>query len=182
MNICVYGGANDRVDSKFKEGVYGLSKALARRGHSLVFGGGGLGMMGAAAKGFHSEGANICGIIPEFFKDFDFEPRFTNATETVFTKEMYERKRLLESRSDAFIVAPGGIGTFDEFFAVLTNKHLKQHEKPIAVFNIDGYYDELLEFLQKAIKLKFVSDDILSYIKVSDSPEEIIDYIESNKK
>ncbi|MGN0819318.1 MAG: TIGR00730 family Rossman fold protein [Christensenellaceae bacterium] len=181
MNICIYGGANDSVDAKFKDSVYNLAKSIAKRGHSLVFGGGGYGMMGAAAKGFHSEGANICSIIPEFFKELDFEPRFEHSTETVYTKEMYERKRLLESRSDAFIVAPGGIGTFDEFFAVLTNKHLKQNEKPIVVFNVDGYYDELLAFLQKTIELKFVSKDINSYIMVSESVEEIIGYIESYK-
>ncbi len=92
---------------------------------------------------------------------------------------MYERKALLEKNADAFIIAPGGIGTYDEFFAVLTNKQLGQHVKPIALFNAFGFYDEFDDIFRKAVDEGFLNADAMLLFKSLRTPEEVLEYIES---
>ena len=116
MNICVYGAASDEIADIFKNAGEALGESLARRGHSLIFGGGASGMMGAVARGADRAGGNIISVAPSFF-DID-GILYPQCTEYIFTETMRERKQILEDRSDAFIVSPGGIGTFDEFFEI----------------------------------------------------------------
>ena len=92
---------------------------------------------------------------------------------------MRERKQILEDRADAFVIGPGGIGTMDEFFEILTLRHLEQHPKPIAILNTNGYYDRLDEFLRYGVEQKFVAQDALLYTITAD-PKELIDYLEAN--
>ncbi len=92
---------------------------------------------------------------------------------------MYERKALLENNADAFIIAPGGIGTYDEFFAVLTNKQLGQHVKPIALFNAFGFYDEFDDIFRKAVDEGFLNADAMRLFKSLKTPEKVLEYIES---
>ncbi len=183
MNICIYGSASDLIDEKYKTAVFELGKELARRGHRLIFGGGANGLMGAAARGFSECGGEIVGIIPKFFGNENIEATYSKCTEVVLTDEMYERKRLLEERADAFVITPGGIGTFDEFFAVLTNKQLGRHNKPIAMFNIAGYYDPMQTLMEGAIKQNFVKKNcakIYSCFTGNQIPE-MIAYLESKE-
>lgn len=179
MNICVYGAASSQIDESFINEGEELGRKMVDRGHGLVFGGGRNGMMGAVARGVAEKGGKILGISPSFFEENNAEVHFLECSEFINTETMRERKRLLDERSDAFIVSPGGIGTFDEFFEILTLKQLGRHNKAIVIFNIDGYYNELLSMMQVSVDKKFITDDCRDLYKVTSTVEETLDYIEN---
>ena len=181
MKICVYGAASSLIDNHYIEAGIELGKELAKRGHGLVFGGGSHGMMGALAEGAFEEKGYILGIIPEFFKEAGAEVSFKNCTEYIYTDTMRERKRELEENSNGFIITPGGIGTLDEFFEILTLKQLGRHNKPIVIWNIDHYYDDLLSMMQKSVDKKFITDDCRNLYKVYSNIDGMLDYIENYK-
>lgn len=176
MKICVYGAASDKINEKYKEAGRVLGEKLAKRGHGLVFGAGDNGVMGSVARGVYEQGGELVGVSPRFFNVDGI--LFENCTELIYTDTMRERKKILEDSSDAFIIAPGGVGTLDEFYEILTLKQLQQHNKAIAIFNFEGYYDGILEWMKVAVKKEFISDITTDLYKVSDSVDEIIDYIE----
>ena len=150
---------------------------MGKRGHGLVFGGGKEGLMGAAARGVDREKGYILGIAPRFFD----KPGvlYEHCTEFIFTENMRERKHLLESRSDATIVVPGGIGTYEEFFEILTLKSLGRIDRPIVLYNIQGYYDSMRALLEYTAGEKFMSRDVVDMCRFMKDPEEILDYIEN---
>ena len=179
MNICLYGASSNEIDKSYISATEKLGTVMAKRGHSLVFGGGGSGLMGAAARGVYSAGGKIIGVAPSFF---NVDGRlFENCTEFVYTKTMRERKEIMETRADAFIMTPGGPGTFDEFFEIFTLRQLGRHTKPIAVFNIDGYYDGFKAMLENAAAQKFMTEQALKLCFFTEDPEELFDYIENHK-
>ena len=177
MNICVYGAASDEIDRSFITAGEELGLALARRGHSLIFGGGTAGLMGAVARGADRGDAAIISIAPSFF-DVD-GILYPQCTEYIFTETMRERKQKMEDMSDAFIISPGGIGTFDEFFEIFTLRQLGRHKKPIAILNTGGYYEPILSMLQRTAQLNFMDSRNMELFCVSDDPEVLLDYIES---
>ena len=179
MKICVYGAASSLIDESYIEAGKELGRKMAKRGHRLVFGGGANGMMGAVARGVTEENGDILGIIPKFFEEAGAEVSYGKCTEYIYTDTMGERKQLLEDKSDAFIIAPGGIGTFDEFFQTLTLKQLGRHNKPIVVFDINGFFDELANALYKMVQQKFITNDCVELCKVCTDIDEILDYIEN---
>lgn len=179
MNICVYGASSSTIDKGFINGGEVLGKMIAEKGYGVVYGGGKEGMMGAVARGAVSNGGNVIGIAPGFFKvDGSL---FDGCTEFIYTETMRERKKLLEEHSGAFIVTPGGAGTFDEFFEIFTLRQLDRHRKPIAIFNINGYFDPLNALLENAIKLNFMTEANRSLYFISDNADEILSYIENYK-
>ena len=179
MKICVFGAASPTIDPRYIEEVEKLGREMAKRGHSLVFGGGGNGLMGAAARGVRDGGGEIVGVIPKFFDNESIEAICDFCTELVYTETMRERKQVMEDRCDAFIVVPCGIGTFEEFFEVLTLKQLCRHNKPIAVYNILGYYNELNETMKSAMAKNFIRENCSDLYMITDSPEEVLSYVES---
>ena len=179
MKICVYGAASSKIDEKYVNDVYNLAKYLGERGHSLVFGAGAQGLMGAAARGFKDAGAKVFGVIPKFFEENGFEGIFYDADELHFTETMAERKQMMEDECDAFIIVPGGIGTFEEFFQVLTLKQLGRHKKAIVVYNSFGYYDELERIMEETIKKGFVNEECRKIYKIVDTAKEVSDYLEN---
>lgn len=179
MRICVYGAASPTIDEEYKKLTYELGAALARRGHSLVFGAGGNGLMGAAADGFKSENGHIIGVIPKFFKDETIEAIYDGCDELILPDTMRQRKEIMEEHADAFLVVPGGIGTYEEFFEILTSKQLCRHNKPIAIYNIMGYYDELNSVMLKAIDKNFIRRDCMELFYMSEDPEKLIGYLEA---
>lgn len=184
MNICIYGAASDDILKIYITEGEKLGFELSKRGHNLVFGGGGSGLMGAVARGAHREGkAKITGIVPDFFMEngkrvdgllFDKMDKF------IETETMRERKKLLEELSDAYIITPGGIGTYDEMFEMLTLKNLGRHKKPMAILNTNGYYDGLLSVLYKGIEDGFIGEKVKNYLFVSADVNKILDYVEQN--
>lgn len=181
MNVCVYGAASDKIDKIYVEEVEKLGREIAKRGHNLVFGAGGTGLMGAAARGVHEGGGEITGVIPTFFLEQDVEIVFPECDKVIYTKDMRDRKEKMEELADAFVMVPGGIGTFEEFFEILTAKQLEQHKKCIAVYDINGYFDELEKMMEHAIETHFVNDKCRDLYKLFKSREELFDYIENYK-
>jgi uncharacterized protein (TIGR00730 family) len=179
MRICVFGAASPTIDPEYIEKVEQLGKEMARRGHSLVFGAGAHGLMGAAARGVRDGGGYILGVVPKFFDEADVEELCDFCDELIRPDTMRQRKQIMEDNCDAFIVAPGGIGTFEEYFEILTSKQLCRHNKPIALYNIKGYYDELEQVMEAAIKKNFIRGNCLDLYKVTDDPEELLSYIEA---
>ena len=182
MRICVYGAASPTIDNEYMRIVEDMGEILAKRGHSLVFGGGGNGLMGAAARGFKKGNAHIFGVIPTFFRDETVEEICNFCDELIMPETMRERKQIMEDNADAFIVVPGGIGTYEEFFEILTLKQLCRHNKPIAVYNIMGYYDSLHAVMKQAIGKNFIRDNCLELYKITDDLDDIIKYVEDEDK
>ncbi|MBQ6098400.1 MAG: TIGR00730 family Rossman fold protein [Methanobrevibacter sp.] len=147
MNICLYGSGSRKIDEIYTSQAYELGCEMARRGHTLVFGGGDTGMMGACARGVHDNNGKSLGIAPEWIGDF--EPLCKECSEFIYVDTMDERKAEFVKNSDAFIISPGGIGTLDEFFEIITLKKLKQHDKEIIIFNIDHFFDKMLEMIDE---------------------------------
>lgn len=176
MNICVYGASGDKLDRAYFEAAFELGKLLGRRGHSLIFGGGAGGLMGACARGASAAGAEIVGVAPRFFD----EPGvlYDGCTRFIFTETMHERKALMEDQAEAFIALPGGIGTFEEFFETLTLKQLGRHGKPMALLNTLGYFDALQELLLRAVEGGFLSLGCLALYALCDSPSQALDRAE----
>lgn len=181
MKICVYGAASSEIDKNFIETGNELGRNIATRGHSLVFGGGRGGMMGAVATGVAEKNGEIIGISPKFFEENNAEIIFPDCTKLIQPDTMRERKRLLDETSDAFVMVPGGIGTFDEFFEILTLKQLGRHNKAIVVFNMYGYYDSLLQMMKVSTEKRFITEDCVDLFKVTTTVEETLEYLEGYK-
>lgn len=177
MNICVYGAASSEIAPIFLEQTELLGEHLAKRGHTLVFGAGGNGVMGAVARGVAKAGGKSIGIVPNFFPDGVLSPV---CTEIRRTETMRERKQMMEDVSDAFIMAPGGIGTLDEFFEILTLRQLDRHQKPIAILNVDGIFDGLLEVLSRLHEEKFIGRTGFASLSAFDNAEALLAYLEEN--
>ena len=162
MRICVYGASSKTIDKKYIEQAEALCEFLAKKGHTLVFGGGDNGLMGAAARGFEKGGCTeIISIAPKFF-DVD-GILFPRCTQYIYPETMRIRKQQMENLAEAFIVLPGGIGTLDEFFEIITLRSLGRHNKPVAIFNCYGFYDSMLSMLTDFQEKGFVRipDDTL---------------------
>lgn len=178
MKLCLYGASSNLINRKYIEATEKLGEELAKRGHTLVFGGGANGLMGAAARGVTKVGGEIIGISPKFF-DVD-GVLYDKCTEFVYTETMQERKHLLVTKSDGFIVMPGGPGTFDELFETLSLRQLGIHNKPIAVFNIDGYFDPLGQMLKNAYDGNFMTKEILELCPLFNNETDLLKYLEEN--
>ena len=178
MKIAVYGAASSLIDSSYKQAGIELGKKIAERGHGLVFGGGANGMMGSVAEGVYEKGGYILGVVPEFFHEANAEISFKQCTDYIYTNTMRERKLKMEENSDAFIISPGGIGTLDEFFEILTLKQLGRHNKAIAIYNLNGFYDELASSLYRMVKEEFITTDCAELCKVFTDADEMLKYIE----
>jgi hypothetical protein len=177
MNICVYGASSTTIDKTYIEAGEALGEEMAKRNIGLVFGGGANGLMGAVARGENRFNGKIIGIAPKFFNVDGI--LFENCTEFIYPQNMRERKMKMEELSDAFIITPGGIGTFDEFFEILTLKQLNRHNKPIAILNTNGYYNSLEAFIQNGIDNNFMNKECKKLYFISDSPAALLDYIEN---
>ena len=179
MKITLYGAASAVIDRSYVSAVEDLGKRTAERGHTLVFGGGCTGLMGAMVRGVKGAGGKAIGITPEFFRTERYEALYTDCDEFIWTKDMYERKRLLEETCDAFIVAPGGFGTFDEFFGILTTKQLDRHDKPIAVFNVNGFFDDLKKLIDRAVAEDFVKEKCYDLFRFFPTADGLLEYLEA---
>ena len=177
MKICVYGASSSQLDKIYYEEAEKLGRLMGKNGHCLVFGGGREGLMGAVARGVHSEGGEIIGIAPKFFD----EPGilYENCTEMLYTETMRERKQLMEDNSEACIVLPGGIGTYEEFFEMLTLKQLGKSERAIILLNTNGYFAPVQALLEHTAETKFMSENCMALYTVVNTPEEVFRALET---
>ena len=177
MNVCIFGASSDLIDKKYIKSAYDLGASLAKKGHGLVFGGGACGVMVASARGFHENGGYILGVAPEFMSEYNLFSE--NCTDFKITKTMAERKTYMEDHADAFIIAPGGIGTYEEFFEVYTLKQLNRHSKAIAIFNPYGYYDDLIKMLRHTVSESFMQQESLDLVADFCEAKDLIEYLEN---
>jgi uncharacterized protein (TIGR00730 family) len=141
-SICVYCGANPGSDPQYREMAEFLGQAMAAAGIRLVYGGASIGLMGILARTVLSNGGEAIGVIPQFLKDR--EVMLTEVSELIVTADMHQRKRMMFERSDAFVALPGGLGTLEEVVEMMTWAQLDQHDKPILIANIKGFWDPLM--------------------------------------
>jgi uncharacterized protein (TIGR00730 family) len=142
MRICVYCAASAHLAEHYFTAARELGDGIARRGWSLIYGGGGVGLMGAVAKAVRAGGGTVVGVIPQAL--LDRERAYLQADELIVTTTLRERKQLMDDHADAFITLPGGFGTLEETLEILTLRQLAYHDKSIVIVNIDGYFDPLL--------------------------------------
>jgi uncharacterized protein (TIGR00730 family) len=134
---------------------------LGENGYRLVFGGGGVGLMGEVARAARDAGAPVIGILPEFLRSL--EPPLKSAEELIITPDLQQRKARMLALANAFVILPGGLGTLDEYFEVITTTQLRVHAKPIIVINIEGYFDPLKALLDSVVEQGFARMEIASY-------------------
>ena len=181
--ICVYGAVNDKIDESYKQAGIELGKMIAKRDYGLVYSGMKSGISGAVAKGVASQqGKTILGVMPEFFRETKRSEIFEGCTEEIFTKDISERKEVMKQKSDAIIVAPGGVGTFDELFDAICTKRWGMMDKPIVIYNINNYFKNLIEMLDYAIETNFGKENYRETYKIFDNLEDMFDYIEKYNK
>lgn len=154
-SLCVYCGAATGDDSIYLESAMELGRLLAQENIRLIYGGGGVGLMGATARACAEAGGHVTGIIPDFL--IGKEQAFEYAHELIVTRDMHERKRLMFERADAFLALPGGVGTLEELVEQLTWVQLNRHRKPVMVLNIAGFWDPLLRLFEHMQSTGFVN-------------------------
>jgi uncharacterized protein (TIGR00730 family) len=174
--ICVFCGSSFGKDPEFRDAARAIGTGIAKMGYSLIFGGGGLGLMGDVAQAALAGGSDIQGIMPAFLQAL--EPQVSPQEKLIVTPHMQERKTLMLQMSDAFIVLPGGLGTFDEFFEVVTEAQLGVHAKPIIVVNVNGYFDLLDKLLHATITAGFAKAMTLKLYYLADGAEAALEILE----
>jgi uncharacterized protein (TIGR00730 family) len=174
-SVCVFCGASNSVDKKFLDIGAEFGKLLAERDITLVYGGGDCGVMGAVANSTMKNGGYAIGVFPRSLRNIENEHK--SLTEITIVDTMHERKQNMFERSDAFIVFPGGFGTMDEMFEIITWKQLMLHNKPIVIFNYQGYWDPLIALMKNIIEYRFAKTEVATYYHVVDKLEDIIDVL-----
>ena len=171
--ICVFTGSSEGRRPSYRAGAVELGTTLAARGFELVYGGARVGLMGAVADAVLASGGHVIGVIPQAL--VSREVAHAGLPDLRVVSSMHERKALMAELSDGFIAMPGGWGTFEELFEVLTWGQLGLHRKPVGLLNIDGYFDLLLAFLRHAVAEQFVRTEFEPLLPVADSPIALLD-------
>lgn len=173
----VYCASSPNVNKIYFDAARKLGEILAKNSIELVFGGGAKGLMGAIADSVLDNGGKATGIMPHFMKEVEWQHKRVN--NFIFTDTMAERKAKLISESDALITLPGGCGTVEELFEAISLKRLNFYKNPIVIVNINGFYDPIEEYLNKAVDEKFMSEDHRKIWDFVESPDDVLDAIEN---
>lgn len=174
-SVCVFCGASNAVPKKFLDIGAEFGKILAKKETTLVYGGGDCGVMGAVANATMQSGGHVTGVFPVSLRNIENEHQ--SLSEILIVNTMHERKQAMFERSDAFIVFPGGFGTMDEMFEIITWKQLQLHHKPIVIFNYQGYWDPLITLMNNIIDNGFAKPETSGYFHVVDRVEAILEII-----
>ncbi|ESQ80465.1 TIGR00730 family Rossman fold protein [Asticcacaulis sp. YBE204] len=171
LSVCIYCGSSDAVDQRYKDEAFALGKILGSNGLRLVYGGGGVGLMGESARGAHEAGGKVLGIMPQFLMSRE---RLYDDVETVVVQSMHERKMMMFEESDAFVVLPGGVGTLEEVIELLSWRRLDLHKKPIIFLNSGGFWEPFFKLVEATIDTNFTPKSFLNTYKSVDTVEEIL--------
>jgi uncharacterized protein (TIGR00730 family) len=172
-NICVFCGANFNGDPLLSEAIDQLAEIMVNQNITLIYGGGKVGVMGLLADAILNKGGKAEGVIPQFL--MDKEIAHTGLTKLHVVENMHERKQLMGDLCDGFITLPGGLGTMEEFFEVLTWLQLGLHNKPVAILNVNGYYDMLLQQLDVMVEQRFLKPVNRELVLSATDPIELVD-------
>lgn len=176
MHICVYCSSSSAVDGIYHEAAREFGRLLAQRGHSLVYGGVRVGLMGELARAVKAGGGHIVGVIPRRLQEFDLV--YQEADEIIVTDSMAERKQVMEQRAQAYVALPGGFGTLEEMVQALTLKQLKYIRGAMVLLNVGGFYDPLLAYFEQLYEKNFAKAIHRQLYHVADTPARALDYIE----
>ena len=176
-SLAVYCGSSPGNDPRFIQAAIQTGQALAHRQIRLIYGGGGVGMMGAVADATLAAGGHVTGIIPTFLDTREL--KHPHLTDLHVTTTMHERKLLMVEKSQAFIALPGGYGTLDELFEVLTWAQLRIHQHPVGLLNVDGFFDPLLAFLDHLVSTDFLTAQDRDRILTSSDINHLIDQLQA---
>lgn len=177
--ICVYCGSSDKVHPDYLGGARQLGAIIAQRGIRLVYGAGSTGLMGAVANGALENGGEVTGVIPSYFNTPQLAHHSLTRLEVVET--IHVRKARLAELADAFIALPGGYGTFEEFFEILTWAQIGLHKKPIGLLNLRDYFDPLMQMVKQAQKEGFIYDEHRALFHIQANPEMLLNALANHK-
>jgi uncharacterized protein (TIGR00730 family) len=180
VRICVYCGSSTELDKVYACAARHLGRLIGERGHSLVFGGGNIGLMGALAAAVKGAGGRVTGVIPRKLAGYGLASEYID--ELIVTETMAERKETMESRSDAFIALPGGFGTLEELLQVITLKQLGYVRGPIVLLNVASFYDGLLSYFAELYARRFVRGESRSLYEVTADAAAALDYVEGYRE
>lgn len=172
-SLAVFCASSDGNDAEIYQTAYDIGEIIAKNDIRLVYGGSKLGLMGQVAKGVMAHNGKVTGVIPDFLKTK--EVVHTGLDKLITTQDMHERKLAMNELSDAFVALPGGFGTFEELFEIVTWAQLGLHRKPIGLLNIGGFYDDLVNMLQKMTSKGLLKQDNLDILLISDDFEELLE-------
>lgn len=172
-SVCVFCGSSPGVRAEYAEAARALGELVAKKGLTLVYGGGHVGMMGHLADAAIAAGGEVVGVIPEHL--MRPEVAHQQLSELLVVDSMHTRKRTMAERADAFVVLPGGYGTFEEMFEMVTWLQLRLHAKPVGIVNVEGYFDHLLAFLRHAAGEGFIRPQHWDLIIVEPSPSLLLE-------
>lgn len=170
--IGIFAGSSDESITFFKEEVERLGEMLVREGYRIVYGAGRIGLMGVLAQKVHTLGGNLVGVVPKYLHRDELV--FNLCSELIVTEDLHERKEIMESISDAFVVLPGGIGTLDEFFNVLATRQLKYHHKPIYLLNLCDFFKPLEELFQSMLRFRFIREEHVQLFSFKRGVEDLV--------
>lgn len=171
-SLCVYCGSSDRGRPTHHDAALRLGRVMAKAGIRLVYGGGRIGMMGRIADAVMEGGGEVIGIIPQFLEQV--EVGHSGVTRLIVTDNMHERKQKMAEMSDAFLIMPGGLGTLEETFEILTWKQLGLHQKPVVIADIGGYWRHLTELIDYMIDENYARPENRALFQVIDSVDELL--------
>jgi uncharacterized protein (TIGR00730 family) len=176
--ICVFCSSSDAVDSIFFETAMELGALISQQNYDLVYGGAQIGLMGALARAAHQNGGKVVGVIPESLRRVQ-GIAYEAADELLVTRDLRERKAVMEARSDAFVGLPGGFGTLEELLEILTLKQLGLHTKPIVLVNTNGFYDYLIQLFERIYQERFAKPDYRQLYHVAPDVANVFSYLEA---
>ena len=176
-NICVFSSSSDAVASEYFEAAREVGALLASKKMTLVYGGGKIGLMGAVALAVHRDGGNVVGVLPRYLREK--EVAYEAADELIISRDLRERKAIMEERADAFVALPGGFGTLEEMLEILTLKQLGQHAKPVVFLNTADFYGPLFGVFEQLYQKRFTRPEHRELYHVSASPGDFFAYLEA---
>ncbi len=174
MNICVYCGSSPGNDPTVIEAAEEFGKSLAKNGHQLVYGGSSLGVMGALANSVMQNGGNVTGVIPHGL--FKREVAHEGITKLIKVQDMHQRKSTMARLSDAFVALPGGFGTLEELFEIITWNQIGIMKKPVTIYNHDGFYNHLIAMIDHGFEAGFIRPENRSIINIANTLDEVLNY------
>lgn len=176
ISICVYCGSSDKIKAAYLEGATQMGRAIAKRGLQLWYGAGCTGLMGAVADGALEAGGEVIGVIPAIFHTPQLA--HTGLTRLEIVDSMHQRKERLANQAEAFIALPGGFGTFEELFEILTWAQIGLHQKPVGLLNTLHYYDQLVNMVEYARSEGFIYDEHRSLFVCEQEPDQLLEKLE----
>ncbi len=177
-SVCIFAGSSDNAIEPYRDEVEKLTTYLIKRNLTIVYGAGKVGLMGVISRKANALGGNLVGIVPGHFNTEELV--FEKCNSLIVTRDLQERKAVMASQADAFIVLPGGIGTLDEFAEVLAWKQARQHSKQIFLMNLNSFYEPLLILFNKMLEYNFILPHHLKLFDVFNSIDEFIEFAETS--